>query len=340
MGYSYKILASGGTIADRDVRQFMIDSMLEVATRDEILSEIIHGLQSGQKYISSRFFYDERGSSLFERITNLPEYYPTRTEKSILRMVAPEVTAGSAVIDLVELGSGDCSKISILLDAIPGERIPGTRYYPIDISEWAIVRSARILAGMYPELQVRGILADFMKHLDSLPGQDKRLICFFGSTIGNLTREQAIGFLAGIRENMLQGDSLLLGLDMVKETAVLEAAYNDAKGITETFNRNILYVVNGIAGTGFHPESFRHVAFYNHHEQRIDMHLEAMNEMEVGSPHFAVPLKIMKGETIHTENSHKFTPGDIDQLADRSGLEVKKIHTDPNGWFSLVHFNK
>lgn len=199
-------------------------------------------------------------------------------------------------------------------------------------------KSAAGLTDKFPGLQVHGLLADFMHHLDGLPGEDRRLVCFFGSTIGNLTREQSIKFLSEIREMMHGDDSLLVGFDMVKEIDILEAAYNDSQGITAAFNRNILTAVNNIAGTVFNPGRFKHLAFYDPAKMRIEMHLEVLEDMEIHSPHFRHDIHLRKGETIHTENSHKFTGELINAMAEKAGLKVRNIYTDKKRWFSLVQF--
>ncbi|MBS0011855.1 MAG: L-histidine N(alpha)-methyltransferase [Bacteroidales bacterium] len=318
--------------------QVSISSLLTQEDKEQTIREIFTGLSSDRKYISSRFFYDAEGSALFEKITTLPEYYPTRTEKAILENISSEIIGEGGHIDIVELGSGDCSKISILLDAIPPGMMSSVKYYPVDISESSIIKSSESLSNKYPGLQINGLLADFMNHLDGLPGEDKRLVCFFGSTIGNLTREQSIEFLTGIREMMHGGDSLLVGFDMVKARDILETAYNDSQGITEAFNKNILKAVNNIAGTHFQPELFRHLAFYDPAKMRIEMHLEALADMEIHSPDFRHDIHISKGETILTENSHKFTGELIYEMAENAGFKVRNIYTDKKGWFSLVQF--
>ena len=318
--------------------QVRISNFLEQQSRDEILSEIFTGLSENQKSISSRFFYNEKGSALFESITRLREYYPTRTEKSILEKISSSLFTADGTIEIVELGSGDCSKISILLDALPAKLVSAVKYYPVDISETSIVKSAEFLSMKFPGIRIHGKLADFMKHLDELPGKNDRLVCFFGGTIGNLSHEEAIVFLSEMRGMMRAGDSLLVGFDMVKEIDILEAAYNDAHGITEAFNKNILSAINEIAETSFKPERFAHLAFYRQQEMRIEMHLEAMEDLEIQSPHFPRAIQIRKGETIHTENSHKFTGTLIREIADRSGLTIRNIFTDHQGWFSLVQF--
>lgn len=318
--------------------QVRISNLLEKLSRNEILSEIFAGLSADQKSISSRFFYNEKGSALFESITRLSEYYPTRTEKFILKKISSSLFATDGTIEIVELGSGDSSKISILLNALPAKRVSAVNYYPVDISEAAIVKSAEFLSMTFPGIRIHGKLADFMKHLDELPGKNNRLVCFFGGTIGNLSHDEAIIFLSEMRNMMLAGDSLLVGFDMVKEIDILEAAYNDSQGLTEAFNKNILSAVNEIAETSFEPEWFRHLAFYRQKEMRIEMHLEALKDLEICSPHFSSTIHIRKGETIHTENSHKFSQTLIREIAEKSGLRIRDIFTDHQGWFSLVQF--
>jgi L-histidine N-alpha-methyltransferase len=318
--------------------QVELSNFLKGENREEIILEIFTGLSAGQKYISSRFFYDKAGSALFEEITKLSEYYPTRTEKTILRQAASEIIPAERNPIIVELGSGDCSKISILLDALAERDFDSIHYFPVDISEAAILESAECLTQRYPEINIHGLLADFMKHLDVLPGEGKRMICFFGSTLGNFTLKQAIWYIKKIRELMHPGDSLILGLDMVKDVEIIESAYNDKKGVTAAFNKNILNVINRIAKTNFTPEYFDHQAFYNPEKDRIEMHLVARRQMEVSSLYRRENFILDKGETIHTENSHKFSHDYILQLAATSGLSIKNIHTDQNNWFSVVHF--
>jgi L-histidine N-alpha-methyltransferase len=318
--------------------QVELSNYLTGESREEIIVEIFTGLSANQKYISSRFFYDKAGSALFEEITQLSEYYPTRTEKTILRQAATEIIPADRNPRIVELGSGDCSKISILLDALTVRDLDSIHYFPVDISEAAILKSAECLSQRYPKLTIHGLLADFMKHLNVLPGDGKRTICFFGSTLGNFTRKQAIGYIKKVSEFMHPGDSLILGLDMVKDVEILESAYNDRKGVTAAFNKNILHVINRIAKTNFYPNHFDHHAFYNWEKARIEMHLVANLDMEISSPYRRENLILNEGETIHTENSHKFSHEYISQLAATSGLSLTNIYTDQNDWFSVAHF--
>lgn len=319
---------------------FAIRNYITGESEAEIFAEIYKGLTANQKYISSRFFYDDNGSLLFEKITELPEYYPTRTEKAILRSIASEIMCFTEQLDIIELGSGDCSKISILLDAVPKSKLNIIRYIPVDVSEAAIMKSAGSLAVKYSGLKIHGFLADFMKQLTVLPGEGNRIICFFGSTLGNLTRHQAIQFLTEIKTYMKHGDRLLLGLDMVKDISILNAAYNDQKGITALFNKNILSVMNRFAKTNFNTSLFKHNAFYNSGRSRIEMHLTATEDMTVKSELFPEAILLRKGETIHTENSHKYTFTDIHEFASLTQLNIGKIYTDKNQWFSLVGFTR
>ena len=322
------------TISDKIV----ISNFLFETGKEVIISEITEGLAAEQKYISSKFFYNDLGSKLFEDITRLPEYYPTRTEKSILHEVAPKISKGLKNIKIVELGSGDCSKISIILDAIPAENMDSVQYIPVDVSHAAIMKSACVLAKKYPDITIHGVLSDFMNHLDFIPDNSNRLICFFGSTLGNLTRVESIRFLSGLKKLMNPGDQLLLGLDMVKDIKTLENAYNDSKGITAAFNKNILNVVNLYAKTNFNTGWFEHMAFYEESKARIEMHLKALRNIEMSSPYMSDTIRIKKGETIHTENSHKYTRQHIEYFTLNSGLKIKDIYTDNNQWFSVVHF--
>ncbi len=300
--------------------------------------EVLVGLRARRKYLPSKLFYDEKGSRLFERITALEEYYPSRTEKSILRRYAPELMQGVREATLVEIGSGDCSKISLLLGALSPDALGTVTYVPIDVSASAMEQSRQQLRQRFAELEVRGLVADFLQRLDPVARYRNRLFCFFGSTIGNLQRRRAERFLERLGAMMQKGERLLLGLDMVKDREVLERAYNDEKEITARFNKNILRVVNRTIEADFDPDRFRHRAFFNERERRIEMHLVATSNMTVGSPCLDRDLEIRAGESIHTESSHKFTPGDIDAFGRCAGLEVNAVYTDDNRWFSLVDY--
>ena len=321
-------------------KQITLSNCMPPPSSKETVAEIIKGITSKPRYIPTRFFYDGTGSALFEKITGLPEYYPTRTEKGILKENAAVIARDLADTDIVELGSGDCSKISILFDVIPPERRRTICYIPVDVSRSAILESAETLSRKYPEISIHGMLADFLKHLSNIPGKKRRVFCFFGSTIGNMDPAQTSHFISNLGSLMRKGDQLLLGFDMVKDTVVLENAYNDTWGVTAEFNKNILRVVSNLIITDIDPEHFDHVAFYNTRESRIEMHLKALKDIDVESPHLSAKITIGRGETIHTENSCKFTGPRISVLADEAGLRIDKVFTDDNHWFSVAHFLK
>jgi L-histidine Nalpha-methyltransferase len=317
------------------VNKFITDNQ-----KEETAKEIITGLTSEKKYIFSKYFYDETGSNLFEQITRLPEYYPTRTEKSILASVAPVLASEINHTDIIELGSGDCSKISILLNSLSRQQMENIRYITVDVSRSAIIKASKQLSQTYPGIQIQGMVADFMLHTRFVPVKSERFVCFFGSTIGNLDEKHAAQFINEIGDFLNPGDQLLLGLDMVKDKKILENAYNDKKGITAAFNKNILNVVNRHIDSDFDENDFEHLAYYNENKSRIEMHLKAVRNMEISSSYMDENLIIRKGETIHTENSHKFTLKHIHKFNLISGLTIKNIYTDDNRWFSLVHFVK
>lgn len=311
-----------------------INNILSGQAQSAMLEEIRSGLQARPKAIASKFFYDAYGSKLFEQITRLPEYYPTRMEKKLIQQAAVRLQQKGGIDEIVEIGSGDPGKIELIIEQLDYSQLI---YRPIDFSQAAMVESASWLVKRFPGLQIEGLVADFTRQLHRLPPGRKRLICFFGSTIGNFNRNQAQQLLDQISAVMQPGDRLLLGLDRVKDRQVLESAYNDSQGLTARFNRNSLKVLNQTAQTNFDPAAFEHVAFYHERARRIEMHLQAKNDMAINSPYWPTTITIAQGERIHTENSHKFTEADIEHLSASSGLVIDHILTDPKQWFSLVH---
>ena len=307
---------------------------------EKVEDEILIGLRSYPKYISPKYFYDKKGSELFEEITKLDEYYPTRTEKSILSTIVSKLNLSFSDISIIELGSGDASKICLFIDQIHEEYLATIKYYPIDISQSAIEKSAEILSDEFPLISINGIVTDFIHQKNWVPKSNNRLFCFFGSTIGNMNISEIKEFLELLGSEMESGDSLLLGMDMVKDLDVLERAYNDERGITAEFNINILNVINNLVGTNFNSEEFEHLAFYNKENERIEMHLKAMNDMIITFNSGFNEIHIKKGETIHTENSHKFNEQSIENFGLWAGLRTEEIYTDDNRWFSLVHYKK
>lgn len=307
---------------------------------DNIRVEIIEGLTSKQKYLSSKFFYNEKGSKLFEEITQLPEYYPTRTEKSILNKVAPDLMSSIKNTDIVELGSGDCSKISILLNEINPDNLEGINYIPVDVSMSAIKNSAHELVKRFPDLTIHGLVADFIHQIDLIPAINKRMFCFLGSTLGNFDENIAADFLQNLSSNMKVGDTFLLGLDLVKPIEILHNAYNDKQNITAKFNKNILSVVNEIIESDFNQNDFEHLAFFNENQSRMEMHLVAKKDICINTPYLETGIQFKKGEDIYTENSYKYTLKKIRDIEKITNLSIKNIYTDSNNWFSLILLQK
>lgn len=322
------------------IDSYPVDNFLPDIGIDKVREELIDGLTSSPKFIPSKYFYDKKGSLLFEEITKLDEYYPTRTEKSILTYVLSHLNLNYTDLSLIELGSGDPSKISLLFDQICQSELDQINYYPVDISQSAIESSISLLTQKYDGIIINGIVADFIHQVELLPKVNNKLICFFGSTIGNLKRNEIQIFMKKLGAVMREGDNLLLGLDMIKDVNILENAYNDSQGTTAAFNKNILNVVNKLISTNFDPDKFEHLAFYNNQEQRIEMHLKAKENLQIEVNSINVELQIKKGEMIHTENSHKFNSKDIQQFAYWGDLNIENVFTDGKNWFSLVHLRK
>ncbi|MFP4557568.1 MAG: L-histidine N(alpha)-methyltransferase [Bacteroidales bacterium] len=314
-----------------------LDNYLDRLGKTDFVQEIISGLQSNPKRIPSKFFYDAKGSRLFEEITRLDEYYPTRTEMSILRSMASKIFKDLEDTDIIELGSGDGSKMLILLDEMPEGNQQSITYIPVDFSQSAVEKSVRYLSSAFPSLTFLGITADFLSQVHMIPRNRRRLFCFLGSTLGNLNPDEAHKFLSNVRKAMNDGDEFLLGVDMVKDKGILNKAYNDSKGITAAFNLNILNVTNRVAKTNFNPDDFEHLAYFNQDKSRIEMHLRALHNVEIKSPSFPQPFSILKDETIHTENSYKYSLGSLKKLMKGCNLDIKKVYTDERDWFSVLH---
>ncbi len=316
--------------------QYSIVNHLDGQYRNMIAGDIIAGLTTRPRYIPSKYFYDAYGSKLFEEICALPEYYPTRTEMGILKENASRLMEGFADHDLVELGAGANWKIRILLDAVPQTDRSTLRYLPVDISQTAVAEASKELAEDYPELEVVGVVADFTSQLEALPNQRSKMYCFLGGTIGNMSQEEAQAFLHEVARNMSSYDTLLVGFDMVKEIDVLEKAYNDSKDITAQFNKNVLSVVNNELNADFDQSHFDHLSFFNGDLARIEMHLRANRDCSVRIRDIGLKVDFQKGDTIHTENSHKFTSEMIENVSLRAGLRIQEWFADSRKWFSLV----
>lgn len=321
------------------LNRISITNLLQEIGPNEVRDEIIAGLCANQKSISSKYFYNPEGSRLFEEITTLEEYYPTRTEMGILNRIAPTLMKEYAGYDIIELGSGDSSKISILLGAASELSIDSIHYMPLDISQAAIRASSEALVDKYPNINIEGYAVDFLSQFDLVKRERPALICFFGSTIGNFDRDDSLELLRNIGRQMKTGDVLLLGMDMVKPEPVLHTAYNDARGVTAAFNRNILNTVNELIESDFQAEDFNHLAFFNREKSRMEMHLVAKSDLHIHSPYFQEALHFRKEEKIHTENSHKYSQSHISEIVSATKLELKQTHLDDQGWFALAEFH-
>ncbi|MEE4145119.1 MAG: L-histidine N(alpha)-methyltransferase [Halieaceae bacterium] len=299
----------------------------------ESRAELLAGLQLPQKKINPKYFYDARGSELFEQITELQEYYPTRTEIDILKRHAGEIAryCGSDCV-LVEPGSGSSEKVRLLLDSVRP-----AAYVPVDISADFLYESALKLGSEFPWLTVHAICADFADQWQSrteLP-EGRRVVFYPGSTIGNMEPRDATAFLSSLRQWIGSDGGVLVGVDLHKSEQVLNAAYNDARGVTARFNLNILNSVNKLADADFSGKKFTHRAFYNRHLKRIEMHLVSREVQTVNVNGSAIQFD--KGETLHTENSYKYSLQDFEALAGAAGFSLQKSWLDDNKLFS-VHY--
>jgi len=317
-----------------------ITNLLQNIGQEEVVTEIIEGLQAERKYISSKYFYNKKGSLLFEEITRLKEYYPTRTEKEILKQIAPGLIKKYGTHEIIELGPGDHSKVSVLLNAASALELPNILYLPLDISQPALKNAAEELVKLFSNLYVEGYAVDFLSQFGSIKRNRPALICFFGSTIGNFEWDTSLELLQNISRQMKKGDILLLGMDMEKPEPLLHLAYNDSKGITKAFNLNILNSINDLIKSDFNTSDFEHLAFFNRERSRIEMYLVAKRDLIVHSPYFDERLKLKEGEAIHTENSHKYRHEHIREIAAATGMELNDIHSDSQGWFALAEFQK
>jgi dimethylhistidine N-methyltransferase len=296
-------------------------------------AEVLKGLAARPKSIPPKFFYDERGSQLFDAICELPEYYPTRTEIGLLRAHAGEIAelAGAECL-LIELGSGASKKVRLLLDAVRP-----ALYMGVDISKSFLLQATAELAADYPWLEVHAACADFSQdlNLSFCPGQFKKLAFFPGSSIGNFEPPHAVALLSQLRETLSPDGALLIGVDLKKDPGVLHAAYNDAQGVTAAFNRNLLWRIRNELDTDLEPERFQHRAFYNRRLGRVEMHLISPRAQRFRIEDRA--FRFAAGETVHTENSYKYSIAEFQALARRAGYQPEKVWTDADRLFS-VHY--
>ena len=291
------------------------------------------GLSASPKSLPPVWFYDERGSELFDDITRLPEYYLTRAERSILTAHADDIAAAADADVLVELGSGTSEKTRLLLDAMAGRQL--RRFVPFDVSEPTLRTAAEAITAAYG-IEVAAVVGDFHHHLDRIPRDGRRLVAFLGSTIGNLTPHQRRRFLADLGAAMDHDDRLLLGTDLVKDTARLVAAYDDAAGVTAAFNRNVLVVLNRELGADFDPDAFDHVALWNGRERQIEMRLRSRERQAITLDALGLRVGFAPGEDLLTEISAKFLEGQVRDELWRGGFAVERSWTDPAADFLLT----
>ncbi|MFJ7147493.1 L-histidine N(alpha)-methyltransferase [Streptomyces sp. NPDC100445] len=302
----------------------------EDTTGAALRADVLHGLTSTPKRLPPKWFYDARGSELFERITELPEYYPTRAEREILVARSGEIAAASGARTLVELGSGSSEKTRYLIEALPL-----SAYVPVDVSESALSQAGRALAGERPDLDVHALIADFTAPLTLPVTPGPRLVAFLGGTVGNLLPAERAAFLASVRTLLAPGDGLLLGTDLVKDEEVLVRAYDDAAGVTAAFNKNVLAVIDRELGADFDPDAFDHVALWDAEREWIEMRLRSRTAQTVKVPALDLAVEFAAGEELRTEVSAKFRKDGVTAELAAAGLELTHWWTDGPGRFAL-----
>ncbi|BAH35025.1 L-histidine N(alpha)-methyltransferase [Rhodococcus sp. WS1] len=302
---------------------------------DALRAEAREGLTATPKWLSPKWFYDARGSELFEEITALPEYYPTRTERGLLTQYADEIAALTEPEILIELGSGSSEKTRLLLDAMTARGTLRT-YVPQDVSVTALEGAAQQVGAEFPGIDVLGVVSDFTGSLHHLPGGGRRAVAFLGGTLGNLVPAERAEFLSGIAAVLAPGENLILGVGLVIDPAVLVPAYDDAAGVTAQFNLNVLAVLNKQLGANFPLEDFRHVALWDAENQWIEMRLEALRELSVHIDDLDLEITFAAGEQLRTEISAKFTEDGIAAELASAGFGVRKVWTDQDQRFALL----
>ncbi|TCJ99967.1 L-histidine N(alpha)-methyltransferase [Nocardia alba] len=318
----------------------MTAPLLDIHLTDDDLTTALRtdartGLSADPKSLPPKWFYDARGSELFERITELPEYYPTRTERALLARVVGEIAAAAHAQVLVELGSGSAAKTRLLLDALTAEGSLKT-YVPQDVSASALRGAADEIAAEYPNLSVHGVVSDFTDTLHNLPRGGRRMIAFLGGTLGNLVPAERAAFLAGINEVLEPGELLLLGTGLVIDPAILVPAYDDAAGVTAEFNRNVLHVLNNRLDADFDPEKFDHVAVWDAENEWIEMRLRATEAMTVTVAGLNLTVDFAAGEEMRTEISAKFRPESLAVELGEAGFTPTHTWIDPDDRFALT----
>ncbi|QSB15683.1 L-histidine N(alpha)-methyltransferase [Natronosporangium hydrolyticum] len=300
----------------------------------QLRADAYAGLLAAPKWLPPKWFYDARGSDLFEEITRLPEYYPTKLERDLLAAQADRIAAITGARTLVELGSGSSEKTRLLLDALHRRGDLAT-FVPLDVSAAALADAVALLSADYPQLRIEGVVADFHQHLKLLPGSGDRLVAFLGGTIGNLAPAERARFLAELRATLEPGEWLLLGAGLVTDPQVMVPAYDDAAGVTAEFNRNVLRVLNRELDADFDVEAFEHVAVWDPEREWIEMRLRAARAMSVTLPAIGVTIEFATGEELRTEISAKFRRDLLAEELAAAGFNLRHWWTDPAGRFSL-----
>jgi L-histidine N-alpha-methyltransferase len=324
------------TTPAREQGSIQIDSHLGEGQERSLADDVLDGLTKPFKELPPKHFYDARGAELFDRICELPEYYPTRAEREILQSNAREVASETGAVELVELGSGTAAKTRVLLDAMhaTGQL---RRYVPIDVTESMVRDCASELIGEYPGLSVHGVIGDFERHLDRVPEPEgPRIVAFLGGTIGNFPPGSRRRFLRQIARLLGPEDHLLMGTDLVKDPNVLQAAYDDSQGVTAEFNRNVLRVLNRELDADFDPEDFDHVALFDTDNEWIEMRLRARRAHTTLVRELDLEVRFEEGEEVRTEISAKFTPERLRGDLAAAGLELRRWMTDADGLFALT----
>lgn len=310
---------------------FLTSAQLRRALEDDVR----RGLTSSPKAIPPLWFYDEAGSRLFEEITRLPEYYPTRAERRLLTEHAGDIARLARADTLVELGAGACDKTRLVLDAMRAEG-PPLRYVPFDVSDEFLREAAKGLIEDYEGLRVHAVVGDFRQHLGRIPTEGRRLIAFLGGTIGNLVPGERARFLSALHDTMGEDDHLLIGVDLVKDRDTIVAAYDDAQRVTAAFNRNVLNVINNELGADFDPDAFAHVALWNEDEHWIEMRLRSDRPQHVRVPELDLDVEFATGEDLLTEISAKFTPEGLAAELVAAGFAIDAIWGVERGEFALA----
>lgn len=315
--------------------QVFSDVYLDPGTlTEQMAADVRAGLTATPKVLPPKYFYDARGSELFDEITRLPEYYPTRTERAILLERAAGIAAVTRAETLIELGSGTSEKTRLLLRAL-GEAGTLHRFVPFDVDPAVLKDASAAVSDEFPGLSVEPVVGDFERHLGELPRHPRRLVAFLGSTIGNLDPEQRRGFLRDLRATLRPGDAFLLGTDLVKSPQRLVAAYDDAAGVTAAFNKNLLTVLNRDLGADFDPAEFDHVAVWDAEREWIEMRLRSRQEQTVRVSTLDLAVQFGRGEELRTEISAKFRRPTVERELSAAGLRLTEWWTDAAGDFAL-----